>query len=148
MLGLVSSALALGNVAGAIGEDAVTCAGATSLGSINNAPLAVDDEVWTPPGQMVTVDVLMNDRDFDGDELVITDLLPAGHGSVDFDDEGQVVFTPADDFAGFDTFSYVISDGRCGTHDASVRVQVSQDPPPPDEATPEPPVVGVVTFTG
>ncbi len=148
MLVLVAGAMTLGNQAGAVGGDAVACAGADSLGSINHAPLAVDDEIWVRPGEASSVDVLANDRDFDGDEMTVTDVLPAGHGTAELDDAGEVVFTSAPDFEGFDVFSYVVTDGRCGTHDASVRVQVSQDPPPPDKATPEPPVVGVVTFTG
>ena len=128
-------------------DDEPTCDGVGSLGRINNAPLAVDDEAWTEPGADVVVDVTANDTDFDGDDLVVVDVLPAGHGLASLDD-GEVTYAPGLDFEGFDTFIYVVSDGRCGEHAASVRVQVSDTPPPPDEASPEPPVPAVVTLTG
>ena len=143
----VASIAGLSGRAGAAGEGDQICNGAGSLGSINNAPLAVDDEAWTAPGEVITIEVLANDRDFDGDTLVITEVLPAGFGAAAVDGD-TVTYTPADDFTGFDVFEYVISDERCGEHTAQVRVQVSMLPPPPDEATPEPPVTGVITFTG
>lgn len=144
---VAGTALALGApTTGAVGDQAA-CNGIDSLGRVNNAPLAVDDEVWTAPGTEVAIDVLANDRDFDGDALAVVDVLPAGHGTARAED-GVVRYAPDPGFEGADAFTYRVGDGGCGTAPATVRIQVSTTPPPPDEATPEPPVVGVVTFTG
>jgi len=132
---------------GAVSDSTSACGGVDSLGSINNAPLAVDDETWVEPEGSVVVDVLGNDRDFDGDDLVVVDVLPAGRGLATLI-EGSVEYQPGLGFEGTDTFRYVVSDGRCGSQQATVRIQVSDTPPPPDEALPEPPVVTEIQFTG
>ena len=146
-LSLAAGSLLLSAPGSGAVDDEPTCDGIGALGRINNAPLAVDDEAWTEPGADVEIDVTSNDRDFDGDDLVVIDVLPAGHGLASLED-GVVTYAPGLGFEGFDTFLYVVSDGRCGEHAASVRVQVSETPPPPDEANPEPPVVAVVALTG
>jgi len=133
--------------AGATGDNPGACGGVASLGSINNAPLAVDDETWVEPAGSVVVDVLGNDQDFDGDDLAVVDVLPAGHGLATLI-EGSVEYQPGLGFEGMDTFRYVVSDSRCGSQQATVRVQVSDTPPPPDEAVPETPVVAEIQFTG
>jgi len=132
---------------GAVSDGAEACGGVNSLGSINNAPLAVDDETWVEPEGSVVVDVLDNDQDFDGDDLAVVDVLPAGHGLATLI-EGTVEYQPGLGFEGMDTFRYVVSDSRCGSQQATVRIQVSDTPPPPDEALPEPPVVTEIQFTG
>ncbi len=143
---LVAATTSIAADAGAIGETSDEC-GIGSLGRINNAPLALDDEVWTAPDTIVEIDVTANDTDFDGDELVVIDVQPAGHGAAGLA-EGIVSYSPGLGFEGSDVFVYVVSDGRCGTHRASVRVVVSESQPAPEEAAPEPPVAAVVTFTG
>lgn len=149
-LATIAALVLIGGIApqaGAVSDSAGGCGGVNSLGSINNAPLAVDDETWVEPEGSVVVDVLGNDQDFDGDELAVVDVLPAGRGLATLI-EGAVEYQPGLGFVGMDTFRYVVSDSRCGSQQATVRIQVSETPPPPDEALPEPPVVTEIQFTG
>ncbi|MFV0472826.1 MAG: Ig-like domain-containing protein, partial [Pikeienuella sp.] len=94
-----------------------------SAGPGNQTPAAVDDAVSTDSGVPVTVDVLANDTDGDGDTLTVTEVGAAANGTVEIVD-GQVVYTPNDGFSGDDSFSYTISDGKDGTATANVSVSV------------------------
>ena len=145
--GFAILAVGLATQAGAVDDTTSFCSGVDSLGHINNAPLAVDDEAWTAPGGSVVVDVLANDHDFDDDRLVVVDVFPPGHGVANIVDDG-IEYQPGLGHEGTDVFKYIVSDGRCGTHEASVRIQVSTNPPPPDRAVPEPPVVAPIKLTG
>ncbi|MFQ5570027.1 MAG: Ig-like domain-containing protein [Rhodothermales bacterium] len=96
----------------------------------NVPPTAVDDEVSTEINHRVTVRVLKNDTDPDGDPLAIVAMPTAPtNGSVAFD-ESIMQYTPDADFVGTDTFEYRISDGRGGEDEAMVTVEVLADPPP------------------
>ena len=92
----------------------------------NNAPFAIDDEASTTTGNSVTVNVIGNDRDPDGDALTVTNVTAASHGSTVNNHDGTVTYTPAVSFSGSDTFGYTISDGRGGT--ASTTVTIYVDP--------------------
>ncbi len=56
----------------------------------------------------MTINVLANDIDPDGDQLTITSVGPAAHGSVVNNGNGTLTYTPAAGFIGFDTFTYTI----------------------------------------
>jgi hypothetical protein len=89
-------------------------------------PVAGDDAASTPEDVAVTVSVLANDSDPDGDLLVISS----------YDDRsafgGDVVcgtttcsYSPAVNFNGSDTFRYTVSDQRGGLATATVTVGVT-----------------------
>ncbi len=73
--------------------------------------------------------VLSNDADLanDGGALTITAVsTPSQAGSVAINSNGSgVYYTPPQNFAGTETFTYTISDGQGGSDDATVTVQVS-----------------------
>ena len=69
------------------------------------------------------MDVLANDADVDGDAIRIASVSPAGHGGVTHDGS-RITYLPAGGFAGADTFTYSISDGRGGQATARVDVIV------------------------
>jgi VCBS repeat-containing protein len=94
-----------------------------TINPVNDAPVANDDRVTTLEDTAVTIDVLANDTDVDGDSLLISGA-SAGHGSVSVVD-GKLVYTPTANFSGSDTISYSISDGKGGTSTASVQVTVT-----------------------
>ncbi|RPE71493.1 Ca2+-binding RTX toxin-like protein [Pacificibacter maritimus] len=104
---------------------------------VNDAPDAVNDEITTDEDTAVTIDVLDNDTDVDGDTLTITGAtVPAEQGTVEIVDN-ELVFTPADDFNGEATISYAIEDGNGGTDTATVTVNVTpvnDDPVAVDDA--------------
>ena len=96
---------------------------------VNRAPVAVDDAASTQVDTAVTVDVLANDSDADGDALsvVSTTLPPNGSAAINLD--GTVTYTPATGFTGTDAFDYTIEDGFGGAATATVTITVVAGPP-------------------
>ncbi|WP_342640293.1 Ig-like domain-containing protein [Rhodoligotrophos ferricapiens] len=93
----------------------------------NRAPVAAADEVAAEQGESLTITaatLLANDRDADGDELELLSVQDAQHGTLALDDEGNVVFTPAEGFTGEASFTYTVSDGKGGESKATVKVKV------------------------
>lgn len=83
------------------------------------APVAVDDVIAITSLSQVTLPVLANDSDANGDYLTISSFTNPGNGTLV--KAGQVFYyTPSDDFRGVEQFSYTISDGRGGTATADV----------------------------
>ena len=108
----------------------------------NEAPLAVDDAAATAEDTPVTIDVLANDRDPDGDTLTVVQVSAPAHGTAVVADAGEVVYTPEPDFNGSDRFTYTVGDGSGLTAQAVVEVTVlpvNDAPLPVDDAaeTPE-----------
>ncbi|MBW4429181.1 MAG: tandem-95 repeat protein [Nostoc desertorum CM1-VF14] len=97
---------------------------------LNNTPVATDDAAITLENQAVTISatkLLVNDKDIDGDILKISNVGNAIRGSVAFNQDGDVVFTPAANFTGKTTFEYTVSDGNGGSDIAQVIVNVNPD---------------------
>ena len=90
---------------------------------VNDAPVAGDDAVSTPEDTAVTIDVLANDTDVDGDTLSVAGLTPPANGTVQVV-AGKIVYTPNANFNGTDSFTYTVSDGNGGTDVATVTVNV------------------------
>ncbi|MDP5253310.1 Ig-like domain-containing protein [Vibrio sp. HB161653] len=107
-----------------------------TVNAVNDGPVAVDDTASTDEDTAVTIDVLANDSDVDGDTLTITEAtVPAEQGTVAIVD-GKLQFTPAENFNGDATISYTISDGTM-TDSAEVAVTVNavNDAPVAEAAT-------------
>ena len=90
---------------------------------VNDDPVANDDTATTNEDEAVTVDVLANDTDADGDTLTIQSVTNGANGTV-VNNGTDVTYTPNADFNGTDNFSYTISDGNGGTDAATVTVTV------------------------
>ncbi|HBC3355440.1 TPA: tandem-95 repeat protein [Vibrio parahaemolyticus] len=91
---------------------------------INDAPNAENDVITTEEDTSVTIDVLVNDSDVEGDALSIQSAsVPSEQGSVDIVD-GKLVFTPAENFNGEATITYIVTDGDL-TDEAKVSVTVN-----------------------
>ncbi|MEW8028376.1 MAG: retention module-containing protein, partial [Candidatus Thiodiazotropha sp.] len=96
-----------------------------TVGAVNDAPTANNDAVGTNEDTPVTIDVLPNDSDPDGDALTVTAVTQGTNGSVAIDPvSGNPVYTPNPGFNGTDTFTYTIDDGNGGTATATVTVTV------------------------
>ena len=96
-----------------------------NVAPVNDAPDAVNDVAETDEETTVTIDVLENDMDVDGDDLTITAAsVPSEQGTVDIVNN-ELVYTPAEDFFGEATISYSITDGNGGTDVAEVTVTVN-----------------------
>ncbi len=81
-------------------------------GSSNRAPLAQDDLVNLSSIAPVTIAVLANDSDPDGDALSIVAFSQGAKGSVTLNGNGSLTYTPAKSFKSGDQFSYSIGDGQ------------------------------------
>ncbi|MEU8658905.1 Ig-like domain-containing protein [Actinoplanes philippinensis] len=105
-------------------------AATVNVGTANADPVAVSDDSSTGPGDPVTIDVLANDNDVNGDTRTLDSVTQpqAGTGSARISD-GKIVFTPAPTFKGTVTFTYTISDGYGGTTVGTVSVTVANGPP-------------------
>ncbi|MDO5746508.1 MAG: Ig-like domain-containing protein [Actinomycetaceae bacterium] len=96
----------------------------------NQPPLAINDRVHVRPERSVAVSVVDNDVDPDGDELILK------KGSVGSTDDAlnlrqrdsRIVFK-APKQQGIYTASYQVSDGRGGTDNGLLTIQVSNDAP-------------------
>ncbi|MBW6397557.1 DUF4082 domain-containing protein [Roseomonas sp. HJA6] len=100
----------------------------------NVAPLAADDSGFAVarnmPFLIAAASLLGNDTDANWDSLTITGVSGATHGTVAYDPvTGYVTFTPDADYLGDASFVYSISDGRGGTSQATVSMQVRDLPP-------------------
>jgi large repetitive protein len=95
-----------------------------TVASVNDVPVAGNDTATTPEDAPVTIPVLANDSDADGDPLVVT-AASAPNGTVVINPDGTVTYRPNPNFNGTDTITYTISDGRGGTTTATVTVTVT-----------------------
>ena len=93
----------------------------------NAPPSAQNDSASTNQDAPVTINVLGNDSDPDGDSLSIGGFGQGAHGTVTLVG-GQLVYTPNPGFVGTDTFTYSVSDGKGGTDTATVTVDVAAAP--------------------
>jgi VCBS repeat-containing protein len=77
--------------------------------------------------QTITLDaaaLLQNDTDADGDTLTLASVQDATGGTVTLVD-GQVIFSPTENFNGQATFTYTVSDGNGGTDTATVTLNIT-----------------------
>jgi uncharacterized repeat protein (TIGR01451 family) len=100
---------------------------------VNHPPVAGNDAATTTQGQGVTVDVLPNDSDPDGDTLTIGSLTQPAHGATAVQ-SGKVRYTPAANYAGTDTFTYTACDPAAACDSATVTITVVAVPRPPAPA--------------
>jgi uncharacterized repeat protein (TIGR01451 family) len=96
---------------------------------VDATPVAVDDSASPATAGPVTVDVLANDSDPDGDALTVTATTAPANGAVTINPDGSVTYTPATGFVGSDGFDYTVSDGHGKTDTGHVVVQVPNTAP-------------------
>jgi VCBS repeat-containing protein len=97
---------------------------ALNITIINTNPDAVDDDVTTDEDTAVLINVLANDTDAEGDTLTITEVTQPANGTAQIIGN-QILYTPADDFNGTDSFTYTIFDGFDGFDTATVNLIVN-----------------------
>jgi hypothetical protein len=95
---------------------------------VNDSPVARDDAATTDAGTPVTIDVVSNDTDPDGDSCGVASVTHGGHGAVIVNADGTVTYTPEADYSGTDNFTYTVTDGNGGTDTATVAVSVGAVP--------------------
>ncbi|PSU49571.1 tandem-95 repeat protein, partial [Photobacterium phosphoreum] len=109
---------------------------------VNDAPVAMPDEVTTPEDTSITVDLTKNDSDIDGDKITVTDIngtpVTPGHEQTIVVDNGKIViahdggmtFVPSDNYHGDVTVPYTITDGdKTATSTVTIHVTPVNDAP-------------------
>ena len=90
----------------------------------NHPPRAADDIASTVENNAVTVNVLANDSDPDGNPISVSAVTQPAHGTVT-NNTTNVTYTPAASYFGNDSFTYTVSDGNGGTATATVTVTIT-----------------------
>jgi large repetitive protein len=112
--------------------------GGTSIATVsltvnpeNDTPVAVNDVFTLNEDSALTIDVKANDTDLDQDSLTVQSVTQAAHGTVVVNTDGTVTYTPAADYNGVDSFSYVVRDpsGATSTAVVSLTVNAQNDAP-------------------
>jgi hypothetical protein len=98
----------------------------------NDDPDAVDDVTSTEPGTPVTLNLLANDTDIDGDTITVLKATNPANGSITGNANGTFTYTPNAGFEGTDSFTYTITDGNGGQDTATVFISVGDGNLPPD----------------
>jgi hypothetical protein len=91
---------------------------------VNRPPVAVNDSVTTNRNSAVTILVLGNDSDPDGDPITVTGLAQPSSGTVILNSNGTVTFEPRRNATGTFTFTYKVTDGSAQSNTATVTVTV------------------------
>jgi hypothetical protein len=89
----------------------------------NTFPIARPDKAFTPSDTAVSISVLKNDNDPDGDYLAIDSVSKSENGKLRVSGS-KITYTPDTGFSGIDSFAYTIKDGKGGFDNATVTVRV------------------------
>ena len=110
---------------------------ADSVTVVNSAPVAVNDSATTAEDTAVAIDAAANDTDVDGTSPTVKpgSISSPAHGTATLitvgPDAGKILYTPALNYNGSDSFTYVATDGSLDSAPATVSITVSavNDPP-------------------
>ena len=105
-------------------DGSATATVSVTVTSVNDGPVAVDDAATTAEDTAVSVTVLTNDSDLDGDSLSVNSVTVPAHGTAVIAGT-SVSYTPAANYNGPDSFTYTIGDGHDGSATATVSVTVT-----------------------
>lgn len=105
--------------------------------AVNDAPLTTNDAATTTAGMAVTIPVLQNDTEIEGDPLTLLQVQPGAHGATAISGTA-VVYTPEAGFTGEDTFTYSVTDGKGGNALGTVTVTVTAAATVAPEPLPQP----------
>ena len=116
--------------------DPVEATVTVTVNPVNDVPVAQDDHVMTYEDSPVTIPVLANDVDPDGDVLTVVEMAQPDNGRVVLNSDGTVMYMPDPGFVGADAFTYSAFDGTVSAQ-ATVTVLVlpSGDPNSPKLST-------------
>ena len=114
--------------------------GSIMLEVLNVAPVAVDDAYTVLEDGVLTIPargVLINDTDFDPAILTAVVVTEPTNGTLVLNADGSFTYTPAANFNGTDTFTYMANDGHDNSNIATVTITitpVNDDPVAMDDA--------------
>jgi len=97
---------------------------------VNDAPVANDDELSTNEDEAVEIPfafVIENDQDVDSplESIVPSVVQDVTNGTLEPNEQGELVYTPAPNFNGTDSFTYRLSDGELDSEEATITITVT-----------------------
>jgi Ca2+-binding RTX toxin-like protein len=108
---------------------------------VNDDPDPDDDSITVAEDGIVTLDIVANDEDVDGDTIVVSSVDDPDHGTASIAPDGRsLIYSPDPNWNGVETFSYAVADGQQGAEEADVTATVTPVNDPPRA---EPDTVGV-----
>jgi hypothetical protein len=107
------------------GAHSVVVSYTTTVPPPEHAPVAANDSASVDEGHSVTISVLANDFDLDGDPLTVSSVGADAGADITINADQTVTYTPHALTCGLDSFPYTISDGRGGTSTATVSVSIT-----------------------
>ncbi|TYC78824.1 tandem-95 repeat protein [Stappia sp. BW2] len=123
------------------GNETATATVTATVAPVATAPAPTDDTAQVSSGGSVTIDVLANDSDPNGDTLTVTqingvDMQPGwqtwvsdADGLVVYNTDGTLTYEPSASASGTKSFTYTVSDGN-ETSTATVSVTIGSAPQP------------------
>ena len=102
---------------------------AVTVTPVNDAPVANPDAIATPLDTPVTLDIVANDTDVDGDPLTILGTPTSADGTVTVGPDGRsVTFTPNAGFVGTTVIAYTVTDPTGAIASSTLSVNVAATP--------------------
>ncbi|WP_374326246.1 tandem-95 repeat protein [Azonexus sp.] len=96
-----------------------------TITAVNDAPVAADDSFTVDEDRSITLAVMSNDHDAENDTLTLRLLSQPAHGTLVQNADGSFVYTPAANWSGEDSFTYVVNDGQADSNVATARLIVN-----------------------
>lgn len=97
--------------------------------AVNDAPEAADGEFSV--AEDGSVDVVLDAGDVEGDTLAFGIVDGPAHGTLSAVAGDTVTYTPAPDYFGPDSFTFVASDGQADSNIATITIEVTPEPDAP-----------------
>lgn len=105
---------------------------AINVNSVNDPPIANNDNITTNEDIAACTNILTNDSDLDGDAIVISSITNPKSGTI-FLNNGVLCYTPNPNFNGKDTITYIlcenVNNGLCDTAKVFILVNSVEDSP-------------------
>ncbi|MGI9543735.1 MAG: tandem-95 repeat protein, partial [Cyclobacteriaceae bacterium] len=93
-----------------------------TVNSVNDPPVAIDDQINTDEDMPLLLRITENDFDLDGtvDSLSIDLVNPPVNGIIEFDSVGNFQYIPDPDYFGSDSFNYTVKDDQGATSNPAI----------------------------
>jgi Ca2+-binding RTX toxin-like protein len=98
-----------------------------AIANTNYAPITNDEVATLTEGNSITLDLLANATDADGDALTLESFTSPTYGTLVQNEEGTFTYIAPLNFSGADSFTYTVSDGYGGTSELTT-VSLTVDP--------------------
>jgi VCBS repeat-containing protein len=107
------------------GGDTASATVTVTVDAVDDPPVAVNDSAEVTEDGSVTISVLANDSDIEGDAFFISSIGTPEHGTAVLStDSTSIVYTPSANYFGSDSFSYSIAETASPSATATATVQV------------------------